>query len=124
MHSYSYDLRARIVAAYERGEGSVRALAEQFEVDPSTVQRYRRLCRSTGDVAPRPHGGGVERALSPRDLRALEALRAAHNDRTDAEYAEALAQRTGACVSARTINRTWGRLGITRKKKSTHRRRA
>jgi transposase len=58
--------------------------------------------------------------LRRTDERALRTLVAAKNDRTDAEYAQSLAQRTGRHASRRTINRTWQRLGFTRKKKVLH----
>jgi transposase len=116
MRAYSVDLRQRIVDAYARGEGSVRELAAQFGVDPSTVQRYRQRVRTAHTVAPRPHGGGVPRRVRGHVLRVLQGLRARQNDRTDAEYAAALAARTGVAVSRRTINRTWARQRVTYKK--------
>lgn len=124
MRPYSLDLRARIVAAYARGEGTVRELAAQFGVDPSTVPRYRMRLRTAGTVAPRPHGGGVPRRLGGRALHVLTGLLRERNDRTDAEYAALLAARAAVDVSARTINRTWARLRITRKTKRPARHRA
>jgi transposase len=120
MKPYSLDLRRRIVAAYDRREGSIRDLAERFEVSPTTVESYLRRQRETGDVAPARHGGGPRRVLRRVDERALRALVAEKNDRTDAEYARLLAARTGRRVSRRTVNRTWARLGFTRKKKVLH----
>ena len=45
---YSLDLRRRIVAAYQNGEGSIRELAERFSVAPNTVQNYLRQVRTSG----------------------------------------------------------------------------
>jgi transposase len=120
MKPYSLDLRQKIVEAYDRGEGSVRELAERFMVSPNTVQNYLTRRRRTGDLAPAPHGGGPPRLLKRDQERVLLALQRAHNDRTDAEYAKLFTQRTGMHVSRRTINRAWRRLGITRKKKVLH----
>lgn len=120
MTLYSLDLRQRIVDAYDRGEGSVRELAEQFGVAPNTVQNYLTQWRQTGSLAPLPHGGGPPRLLERRHERVLLALLRAENDRTDAEYAERFTRRTGLRVSRRTINRTWRRLRVTRKKKVLH----
>lgn len=117
MKPYSEDLREKIVAAYDRGEGTVDEIAAQFSVNRSTVQRYRDLARSTGSVAPKPHGGGPARSMTPQASELLLRLLAERNDRTDREYAEALKQKTGLRVSRRTINREWQRLRITRKKK-------
>jgi transposase len=120
MKPYSLDLRQKIVEAYDRGEGSVRELAERFMVSPNTVQNYLTRRRRTGELAPSPHGGGPPRLLKRKHERVLLALRRAHNDRTDAEYAKLFSRRTGMLVSRRTINRAWHRLGITRKKKVLH----
>jgi transposase-like protein len=46
MSLYSLDLRRKIVDAYDRGEGSVRDLAERFDVAPNT-------CRTTSPVGAR-----------------------------------------------------------------------
>lgn len=120
MKSYSLDLRQKIVDAYERGEGSVRDLAERFDVVPNTVQNYLTRHRRTGSLAPSPHGGGPPRLLKRVHERALLALLREQNDRTDAEYARRLAQRTGVAASRCTVNRAWRRLGVTRKKKVLH----
>ena len=98
----------------------MRDLAERFAVAPNTVQNYLNQRRRTGHLAPAPHGGGPPRRLRRADMRALCALVAGQNDRTDAEYAQLLAQRTGCRVSRRTICRMWRRLGFTRKKKVLH----
>ena len=114
------DLRRKIVDAYDRGEGSVRDLAERFDVAPNTVQNYLTRRRQTGGLTPLPHGGGPPRRLGRRHERVLLELLREQNDRTDAEYARRLVQRTGLRVSPRTINRAWRRLGVTRKKKVLH----
>ena len=59
MGPYSLDLRKRIVDAYRNCEGSVRELAERFAVSPTTVQNYLNLARTTSDLSPCPHGGGM-----------------------------------------------------------------
>ena len=69
MGPLSLDLRVRIVEAYERGEGSVRELAERFMVAPKSVQTYRKLWKVTGSVLPRPHGGGRGRKIDDALLR-------------------------------------------------------
>ncbi len=120
MSLYSLDLRRKIVDAYDRGEGSVRDLAERFDVAPNTVQNYLTRRRQTGGLTPLPHGGGPPRRMGRRHERVLLELLREQNDRTDAEYARRLAQRTGLRVSPRTINRAWRRLGVTRKKKVLH----
>ena len=117
MNPYSPDLRWRIVRAHQEGEGSVRELAERFDVSARTVQRYLTCLRTTGSLLPKAYRHGPRRLLRVSHLGALRSLLKDKNDRTDAEMAEALEQRTGLLVSSRTINRTWQRLGVTRKKK-------
>jgi transposase len=117
MGPYSLDLRERIVDAYHRKEGSVRELADRFSVGVNTVQRYLSLQRQTGALQPRPHTGGPPRLIDAQALQTVRALLQEKNDRTDAEYAEAFGRCTGLRVSRRTMNRTWQRLGVTRKKK-------
>lgn len=55
---YDVALRERAVEAYERGEGSYADLAEFFNVDHRTLERWVARWRATGSVAPRPRGGG------------------------------------------------------------------
>ena len=59
--SYSVDLRQRIVAAYERGEGSFESLAQRFSVSSKTARNYLKLIESTGSLEPLPHTGGSGR---------------------------------------------------------------
>jgi transposase len=118
MRPHSLDLRQRIVDAYDGGEGSIRELAERFAVNPSTVQRYLRRRQEAGSVEPRPPGGGHPRSLDARAERALWALLREKNDLPDREYARRLAERLGRPVSRQAVNRTWKRLGVTRKNKT------
>ncbi|WP_437987878.1 helix-turn-helix domain-containing protein [Sorangium sp. So ce117] len=100
MRPCGLDLRERIVKAYENGEGSVRDLAEQFEVAPKTVQSYLTLYRTTGSVAPRPRANGPRpRANGPRPkingqaLDHLRSLVATSSDATLDDLADPLARR-------------------------------
>ena len=64
MRAYSLDLRQRVVRAYEEGYLSVAEVAEQFSVGTGFVKKMPRQWRSTGDLAPKPHGGGKPTSLS------------------------------------------------------------
>ena len=55
---YSADLRERVLAAYEQGEGSQVAIAHRFRVCPSTVCNWIRQARQEGRRCPKPHRGG------------------------------------------------------------------
>ncbi|WP_437585876.1 helix-turn-helix domain-containing protein [Sorangium sp. So ce1000] len=116
MGPYSIDLRQRIIDAYQNREGSIRELAERFEVAPNTVQNYLTQLRATGDLAPSPHGGGMPRKLDETDERALITLLEEKNDQTLAELIEQMEQRHHVHVSVSTMSRSLHRMGITRKK--------
>jgi transposase len=116
MGPYSIDLRQRIVDAYNNGEGSIRELAERFEVAPNTVQNYLTQLRATGDLAPSPHGGGMSRKIDETGEQALVTLLEEKNDQTLAELVEQMEQRQQVHVSVPTMSRTLHRMGITRKK--------
>src|SRR5262249_10762808 len=81
MRSYSIDLRERVVAACDRGEGTREQIAKRFCVSVAWVYKLLARRRETGSIAPRPHGGGQPPAL-PRD--SAERLRKAGADRPDA----------------------------------------
>jgi transposase len=117
MRPYSLDLRQRIVDAYHRGENSVRGLAERFEVSPTTVQNYLNLERSTGDIAPLPHGGGVVPRIDEAGLQTVRALVEEKNDRTLDELIEQYGRLHSVQVSRTTMFRAVQRAGLTRKKK-------
>jgi transposase len=113
MSAYSHDLRQRVVDAVDRQEGSLRQLARRFRVSLSFIVRLLRLRRQTGDLRPRPHGGGHPPAL---DDQAVERLRRLLRDQPDLTLEE-LSQQVGVPCSRMSIWRTLCKLNITRKKK-------
>jgi len=63
MKPYSQDLRERVIAAFEAGEESQDAIAEKFEVHPSTADKWWHRWRTTGSGAALPHASGPARTL-------------------------------------------------------------
>src|SRR3954452_6512128 len=57
MRPYSSDLRERVAAAVDDGEGSQRDIAATSRVSLSFVSRLLRRRRDAGTLAPEPHGG-------------------------------------------------------------------
>ena len=114
MRPFSDDLRLRIHEARQAGE-STSEVAERFGVSTAFVRRLEQRFRLTGCLAPRPHGGGPAPKLAGRegDLRRAVAERP---DATPAEHRE----RLKLPASRVTVWRVMRRLGLTRKKKSTH----
>jgi hypothetical protein len=70
----SQDLRKRVIDTIERGDGSLRQIAQRFLVSLSFVVRLLRHDRTTGSLEPNPHGGGRPPALGPAQLERLAAL--------------------------------------------------
>jgi transposase len=50
MRPHSPDLRQRIVTLYEQGKGSIRGLAERFQVSPDSVRLLVGQYRATGSI--------------------------------------------------------------------------
>src|SRR5438105_14877530 len=113
MRPYSQDLRQRIVDTVQRGEGTIRQVAERFLVSVAFVTRLLRLHRSSGSVDPKPHGGGNPAVLTPEDLERLRALIRPPPDATLQECR----QRLGVSCSLMTSARALSRLGRPREKK-------
>jgi transposase len=61
---YSNDLRQRVAAAVASGD-SCRAIAEQYEIAPSTVVKWSKRVRETGSAAPAKFGGHRTCLLEP-----------------------------------------------------------
>src|SRR5882757_4287615 len=102
MGPYSRDLRERVAAAVDRGEGSQREIARIFCVSLTFFFRLLRRRREADTLDPKPHGGCPSPSLGPDAT--LEQLR----------------ERGGFQCSLTTIWRALRRLGQTRKKKTLH----
>src|ERR671912_2168910 len=84
MRAYSLDLRQKVVAAVERGDATIEEVAASFGVGLTFVKKMLRQHRETGDLRPRPHGGGQTRRLSDRHLKLLRREVARGPDQTAA----------------------------------------
>jgi len=122
MRPYSQDLRLRIVHAYEHREGSMRQLATRFRVSLSCVRDLLTRYRATGDVAPKPHGGGYPAKLDAAGCDALKTLVHATPDATLQELRTRLSTTHQVRVSHATISRALTKLGLPRKKNVSRRR--
>ena len=115
MKAYSEDLRLRVLAAVDGGMPR-REVVRVLGVSLATIDRYLRLRRQTGAVAPRPRRGpppikaaALAAALPPR----LEAS----PDATLEEHCVWYEQASGVRVSTATMSRVIARaFGWTRKK--------
>jgi transposase len=116
MGPYSNDLRERVAAAVDHGEGSQREIARRFRVSLSFLVRLLQRRRDTDALDPKPHGGGPTPALGPEDQQRLDALIREQPDAT----LEQLRQLGGFTCSLTTLWRALRRRDLTRKKKTLH----
>lgn len=114
---YSIDFRKKIVAAYENKEGSMQKLADRFKVSKNFVADLLKRVKQTGQVAPKPHGGGhppsvkIQGETFLKDL--IKSLSSLIIEEIRDEYNEHFKP-----VSCSTIDRTLTRLAFPRKKKT------
>jgi len=116
MKPYSLDLREKIIDAIEKGDSSIRKVAQRFGVSKNFVQRLVTQKRIQGHIRPRKQGGSM---VSPvmKYKAELIAIFEKQTDATLAEYCELLFDETGLWVSQSTMCRTFQRLKLPRKKK-------
>ena len=110
--AYGQDLRDRVLAA----EGSIRAVAERFEVSDSCVTRVRSKRRRLGQDMP-----GEQRNHVPLRLAGLEptllAQVQAQPDYTLAQWCAWVQREHGVQIGVTAMWKTLGRLGLTLKKR-------
>jgi transposase len=121
MKPYSLDFREKIIDAYYIEGVSQRQLAKRFRVSLSFVENLLKRLRETGDILPKPHGGGHPPKLQAKQLMLVKALVEADNDATLEELCEQLQQQTQILVSRSTMGRMVQALQLTRKKKHSMR---
>ncbi len=112
MRPLSLDLRERIVAAYEAGEGSHAALGLRFSVSPRVVGKLVEQYRELGTLEPQTHLRGRKAAIQGDDLKALKQHVKDHPDATGEERRIAL----NLDCTTKTIYQTLHRLGHSFKK--------
>src|SRR5262245_3386374 len=116
LRPYSMDLRERVVAAVDHGEGPLREIARTFRVSLSFVVRLLQRRRTAATLAPKPPGGGPAPALGPDDVQRRKGLMHQQPDGT----LKQLKQRGGFRCSLKTWWCALRRLDLTRKKKTLH----
>lgn len=122
MRPYSTDLRLRVVQAYENREGSMRQLAARFRLSLSCVRDLLTRYRLTGDVTPKPHGGGSPAKLDATGLALVRTALEQQPDATLQELGNSLRATVQVTVSPATMSRGLAKLGLSRKKNLSRRR--
>ena len=113
--AYSTDLRERVLAACEAGEGSQSEVARRYRAGERTLSGWLKLAREEGRRRPKPPRGGRAPVGGEREV--LAGLVAERNDATLAEYADLLADRAGVRRSPSALCRALRALGLVRKKR-------
>jgi transposase len=114
MRPYSEDLRERVVRAVAIGTPRDE-VAATFAVSVPTIERWLRLKRETGGLAPKPVLGPAA-VKTAAVMAALPARLGEHADATLAEHCAWWRETSGVEVSTATMSRALTRLGWPRKK--------
>ena len=113
MRAISLEVRERIVRAIHAGHSKA-DVAELFEVDRRTINRFLRL-DAAGDLAPKPIPGRP-RSIPPDQHADLELQLRLHPADTLADHCRRWAARHDVTISPSTMSRMIAHLGWTRKK--------
>jgi transposase len=114
MRAYSTDLRQRVLHAVDQGTPRAE-VAALFQVSLSTIKRYLKQRRVSGNLARNPVPGRPSTYGAALDA-GLPAQLAAHDDATLEQHCQLWEQAHGLRVSTATMSRAIARLGWTRKK--------
>ena len=114
--SYSYDLRQRVMAAYQQKEGSMRQLAERFKLHFTTVRNWVKQSKTDSSLTPKTFSNGRRSMIQAEHKAFLENLYRQQPDLTHVEAGERFMTQFGRHPSVWVMSRAHKRLGISRKK--------
>ena len=117
MATLSNDLRERIVAACDRGDGTRAQIADRYNVSPGMVKKLLQQRKRTGDIAHRHRFSGAKPKITPTHQQQLKRLVRDHPDMTLEELREAL----GVSCTPQAIHYVLERLGLSLKKRRSMR---
>ena len=111
-------LRARVIEAYEAGEGSIRSLATRFKVGKNTVRLWLKRQREEGHYHAKCKGSGPRFRVEIKERRrVLQALVEETPDATLAEFARRFEEETGHAISPSGVRTELVKMDYTRKKR-------
>ena len=110
MKAYSEDLRIRVLQAYLNQQGSMRQIAERFDVSLSFVLALVKQYRQSGDIAPRSRGGGQKLRVDDQGLAILARLVESYPHATLQELCTHFGRETDIQLSIATMSRCYRRL--------------
>ena len=113
MKTLSIDLRERILAAYDRGEGTRQQIAQRYDVSLGMVKKLLQQRRDTGDIAPRHKYSGAKPKITAKHQRHLKRLVRDHPDMTLHELRDAI----DLSCTPQAIHYVLERMGLSLKKR-------
>lgn len=113
MSTLSVDLRERILASYDRKEGTRQEIAERYNVSLGMVKKLLQQRRQTGDIRPRHHYSGRKPVIMPAHRQQMKKLLSKQPDLTLAELRDALE----LDCTVQAIHYALDDLGLTYKKR-------
>lgn len=113
MATLSNDLRERIVAAYDRGDGTREDIAARYNVSLGMVKKLLQQRRKTGDIGPRHHNSGAKPKITPKHEQQLRRLVRDRPDLTLEELRDAME----LSVTPQAIHYALQRMGLPLKKR-------
>ena len=113
MAALSMDLRERILASYDRGEGTRDQIARRYKVSLGMVKKLIQQRRHCGDIAPRHHLSGRKPLILESHKKEMKKLLAGRPDMTLEELRDA----TGLSCTLPAIHYALAAIGLTYKKR-------
>ena len=112
----SKELREKIVIAYEKGLGTIKEVAEMFDITPRTVAKYLQIFRETGDLTPKPLPGRPP-ILTNENLDIIKKIIILNKDGTLQDFRDSFKEKTGIHIAISTMQNACDKLNMNRKKK-------
>jgi transposase len=113
MKTLSVDLRARIVAAYDRGDRTRAQIAARYEVSEGLVKKLLQQRRRTGDIGLRHRFSGARPKITPTHQQRLRRLVRDRPDMTLEELRNAL----GVACTLQAVHYVLQKMGLPLKKR-------
>lgn len=120
MHTYSQDLRDRVLRALERGERPAH-IAQRFEVSRVFVYEVKKRFEKEGERTSRPVGGHRVSAIAPLEA-TIRSWIARKPDMTLDELSERLHSESGIQLKPGAVWHQLNRWGLSFKKNSSRQR--
>lgn len=108
--------RIKIVKAYEKGDLTVKSIANIFQITTRSVYKYLKQYRETGDLTPGQHTGRPP-IIDKKNKKIISDIIKQNPDETLEEYRDKFYEKTKIYVTFVTIYNVCKSLNIRRKKK-------